>query len=231
MSIHEGHRQRMRDRFVQEKTLDSFSDIQALELLLFYAIPRRDTNPLAHSLLDHFGSLPLVLDAPVEELENVPGMTHNAAVLLKLVTEMGRMYGVKRQEPNQELRTIKACGEYLVPRFFGRVHENVFLLCLDAQCRVISCLKVGEGSVNSANVPIRRVVEMALNSKATSVVLAHNHPSGNAVPSPEDIATTYRLAEALRLVDIILVDHIVVANDDFVSMVHSGHRFDGSGPR
>jgi DNA repair protein RadC len=99
---------------------------------------------------------------------------------------------------------------------------------LDAQCRVISCLKVGEGSINSANVPIRRVVEMALTSKATSVVLAHNHPSGNAVPSPEDIATTYRLAEALRLVDIILVDHIVVANDDFVSMVHSGHRFDGS---
>ena len=108
------------------------------------------------------------------------------------------------------------------------MNETVFLLCLDAKCKVLACRKVGEGSVNSANVPIRRIVEIALATNATSVVLAHNHPSGIALPSDEDVATTYRVAEALRMVDIILVDHIVVADDDFVSMVHSGHRFDGS---
>ena len=225
MSIHEGHRKRMKDRFFHEG-LDHFSEFEALEILLYYAIPRKDTNPIAHSLIDHFGSLAQVLDASVEELEQVSGVSQNVAILMKLVTEMGRLYMVKRTEDNKILKTIRDCGEYLKPYFFGRTNETVFLLCLDAKCKVIGCRKVGEGSVNSANVPIRRIVEMALNSNATAVVLAHNHPSGVAVPSDEDVATTRRVAAALSMVDIILVDHIVVADDDFVSMVHSGYRFD-----
>ncbi len=225
MSIHDGHRQRMKTRFCQEG-MDHFSEYEALELLLYYAIPRKDTNPIAHGLIDHFGSLARVLDASVEELQQVSGISQNAAVLMKLVTQMGRMYMIKRSEVSHPLQTIKDCGEYLKPYFFGRVNETVFLLCLDAKCQVISCRKVGEGSVNSANVPIRRIVEMALSANATSVVLAHNHPSGIALPSDEDVATTHRVAAALRTVDVILVDHIVVADDDFVSMVHTGHRFD-----
>lgn len=225
MSVHDGHRQRMRERFFHEG-MDHFSDYEVLEVLLYYAIPRKDTNLIAHGLIDHFGSLAQVLDASVEELEQVSGISRNAAVLIKLVVGMGRMYGVKRAEENKVLKTIKECGDYLKPYFFGRVNETVFLLCLDAKCKVISCRKVGEGSVNSANVPIRRIVEMALGANATSVVLAHNHPSGIALPSAEDVVTTHRVAAALRTVDVILVDHIVVAEDDFVSMVHSGHRFD-----
>ena len=225
MSIHDGHRQRMKERFSQEG-MDHFSEFEALEILLYYAIPRKDTNPIAHGLINHFGSLAQVLDASVEELEQVSGISHNVAVLLKLVTEMGRLYMVKRAEDTKILKTITDCGEYLKSYFFGRVNETVYLLCLDAKCKVIGCRKVGEGSVNSANVPIRRIVEMALAANATSVVLAHNHPSGVAVPSDEDIATTKRVAAALSMVDVILVDHIVVADDDFVSMVHSGHRFD-----
>ena len=225
MSIHEGHRERMRERFFHEG-MDYFSDYEALELLLYYAIPRKDTNPIAHSLIDHFGSLGQVLDASVEELEQVSGISRNAAVLIHLVVGLGRLYGVKRAEEIKILNTIEECGDYLKPYFFGRVNETVFLLCLDARCKVISCRKVGEGSVNSANVPIRRIVEMALGANATSVVLAHNHPSGIALPSAEDVLTTHRVAAALRTVDVILVDHIVVADDDFVSMVHSGHRFD-----
>ena len=225
MSIHEGHRERMRKRFFHEG-MDHFSDYEALELLLYYAIPRKDTNPIAHSLIDHFGSLGQVLDASVEELEQVSGISRNAAVLIHLVVGLGRLYGVKRAEEIKILNTIEECGEYLKPYFFGRANETVFLLCLDARCKVISCRKVGEGSVNSANVPIRRIVEMALGANATSVVLAHNHPSGIALPSVEDVVTTHRVAAALRTVDVILVDHIVVAEDDFVSMVHSGHRFD-----
>ena len=224
MSIHEGHRERMRERFFHEG-MDHFSEYEALELLLYYAIPRKDTNPIAHALIDHFGSLGQVLEASVEELEQVSGISRNAAVLIKLVTEMGRLYLVKRAEENTVLRTIKDCGDYLKPCFFGRTNETVFLLCLDARCKVLGCRKVGEGSVNSANVPIRRIVEMALGANATSVVLAHNHPSGLAVPSDEDVATTQRVAAALRAVDVILVDHIVVANDDYVSMVHTGYSF------
>lgn len=225
MSIHDGHRQRMKERFLQEG-LDHFSDYQVLELLLFYAVPRKDTNPLAHALIDHFGSLSQVLEAPVEELEKVEGIGANAATLLKLATELGRYYMVNRSTRHTILQTITECGEYLKPFFFGRRNETVFLLCLDAKCKVLCCREVGEGSVNSANVPIRRIVEIALGANATSVVLAHNHPSGLAFPSGEDVATTRRVAAALSTVDVKLVDHIIVADDDFVSLIHTGHRFD-----
>jgi DNA repair protein RadC len=110
----------------------------------------------------------------------------------------------------------------LVPYYCGRRNETVFLLCLDAKCKVLCCKEVGEGSVNSASVPIRRIVEMALGANATSVVISHNHPSGLALPSDEDCQTTMRLARALDAVEITLVDHIVVAGDDFVSMAQSG---------
>lgn len=225
MSIHEGHRGRMKERFLREG-LDSFSDIQVLEILLFYAIPRKDTNPIAHALLDHFGSLPQVLEATVDELCKVPGISENAAVLLKLTTDVGRVYQVRRSEEVQILDKITKCGDYLKHFFFGQRNEMVYLLCLDAKCGVLCCRKLGEGSVNSANVPIRRVVEIALGVNATSVVLGHNHPSGLAIPSGDDIATTRRLAAALAAVDVKLADHIVVADGDYVSMVHSGYLID-----
>lgn len=227
MSIHKDHRQRVRERYLKEG-LDGFSEVQVLELLLFYVIPRQDTNPIAHRLIDRFGSLHQVLEAPVEELEKVEGIGPNAALLLSLITAVARVYAVNRTEKQKILRTIEDCGEYLKSFFIGRRSEMVYLLCLDAKCKVLGCREIGEGSVNSANVPIRRIVETALGLNATSVVLAHNHPSGIALPSGEDVLTTHRVAAALSTVDIVLVDHIVVADDDYVSMVQSGHRFDGS---
>ena len=222
MSIHHGHRQRLKDRFRKEG-LDNFDDLYVLELLLFYCIPRVDTNPLAHRLLDHFGSLTAVLDASAEELEKVEGMGANASTFLTLITQVSRYYQVKRSEAGRILPRLDDCGEYLKPYFLGRDRETVFLLCLDAKCKVICCKLVGEGSVNSANVPIRRVVEIALASNATTVVLAHNHPSGLAIPSADDIQTTYRVAAALYAVEVTLADHIVVSNEDYVSMVQSGY--------
>ena len=221
MSIHDGHRQRLRQRFLEEG-LDHFDEIQVLELLLFYCIPRKNTNEIAHALLDRFGSVAQVVEASVEELQRVNGMGENAAVFLALVNAFGRYYQVNRAANIEILNDIEKCGAYLVPKFIGRRNETVFLLCLDAKCKVLCCREVGEGSVNSAAVPIRRIVEMALGANATSVVLAHNHPSGFAVPSGEDVQTTKHLAMALRSVEIELVDHIVVADGDYVSMVHSG---------
>ncbi|MBQ8359638.1 MAG: hypothetical protein IJZ14_00065 [Oscillospiraceae bacterium] len=220
MSIHDGHRQRLKDRFRRDG-LDNFDELYVLELLLFYCIPRKDTNPIAHRLLEHFGSLTAVLEASPEELEKVEGITQTASTFLSLITQVGRYYQVRRADPGNILHTSDQCGSYLVPYFFGRETETVFLLCLDAKCKVICCKKVGEGNVNSANIPIRRVVEMALNANATSVVLAHNHPSGLALPSADDIQTTYRMAAALETVEIALADHIVVCGEDYVSMVQS----------
>ncbi|MBQ7769105.1 MAG: DNA repair protein RadC [Oscillospiraceae bacterium] len=220
MSIHEGHRQRLKDRFRREG-LDNFDELYVLELLLFYCIPRKDTNPIAHRLLDQFGSLTAVLEASPEELEKVEGISEAASTFLSLIPQVGRYYQVCRTKQGKTLRDSNQCGNYLLPYFIGRDTENVFLLCLDAKCEVICCKKVGEGNVNSANIPIRRVVEMALSANATSVVLAHNHPSGLALPSADDIQTTLRVAAALEAVEIALADHIVVSGKDFVSMAQS----------
>ena len=225
MSIHDGHRQRLKDRF-RQNGLDNFTDVQVLELALFYCIPRKDTNPIAHALLEHFGSLSQVLEASVEELQKVEGIGENTAVFLSMLTQIGRYYLVDRSQREVILPTIEKCGAYLVPYFFGRPVETVFLLCLDAKCKVLCCREVGRGSVNSAGISVRKVVEMALGANATSVVMAHNHPSGLALPSTEDIQTTRRIAAALSAVDVHLADHIVVADGDYVSMVQSGYRFE-----
>ena len=225
MSIHAGHRQRVKERF-QKEGLDNFSEIQVLELLLFYAIPRQDTNEIAHRLLECFGSLPQVMEAPIEELEKVSGVGHNAALLLNLATSVGRYYMVRRSQQTTILRTIQECGDYLKSVFIGRRTEVVYLLCLNANCNVISCREVGEGEINVAVISPRRVVEIALAEKASTVVLAHNHPSGVALPSQEDVLVTQRLAAALAAVDVTLFDHLIVADDDFVSMGQSGYNFE-----
>ena len=224
MSIHDGHRQRLKQRF-QEEGLDGFTQIQALELLLFYCIPRKDTNPIAHALIERFGSFSQVLEAPVAELCKVPGVSRNTALFLQLNREVGRFYLVDRMQKNTVLTTLDACAAYMVPRFYGRSVETVYLLCLDAKCKVLCCKEVGEGSVNSAGISVRKIVETALHANATSVVLAHNHPSGLALPSEEDLQTTRRIAAGLQAVEIQLVDHIIVADDDYVSMAQSGPRF------
>lgn len=222
MAVHDGHRERLKERFRSEG-LDGFTEVQVLELLLFYCVPRKDTNEIAHALLEKFGTLAQVLDANLADLEKVPGMGSSSALFLKLLSAAGRRYQISRTESASILRTIEQCGAYLQPRFFGRKHEAVFLLCMDAKCKVLACKQVGEGSVNSAGVPIRRIVETALSANATMVVLAHNHPSGLALPSADDIQTTKRLAVALDTVEITLIDHLVFSDDDYVSMAQSGY--------
>ena len=162
----------------------------------------------------------------MEELKKVDGIGDHAATLLALVIDLCRYYQVNCAQQTEILTTLDACGKYLVPRFFGRTRETVFLLCLDAKCKVLCCKEIGEGSINSASISVRKVVETALAANATTVVLAHNHPSGIAVPSNEDIQTTQRIAAALHAVEIYLADHIVGADGDYVPMVQSGCRFD-----
>lgn len=220
-NIHKDHRKRVKSRFRQEG-LDHFDELHVLELLLFYGIPQGDTNPLAHALLDRYGTLAQVLETPVEELEKVPGVGEHVSTLLALTRDISRYYMVNRSSPFRILNTIQECGDFLLPYFVGRRDETVFLLCLDSKCKAICCKEVGSGSVNAANISTRKIVETALAVNATSVVLSHNHPSGFAYPSPEDILTTRRIAVALDAVGILLVDHIVVADDDYVSMVESG---------
>ena len=221
MGIHDGHRQRIKNRFRSEG-LDNFEDIHVLELLLCYCIPRIDTNPLAHALLTHFGSLTQVLEASREELEQVPGVGESVSTFLTLTNAVCRYYLVKRSALARVLKNTAEYSAFLMPYFHGRRNEIVFLLALDAKCKVICCREVTDGSINSASISVRRVVEMALGCNATTVILAHNHPGGLALPSGDDVVTTYRIARALWAVDIRLADHLIVSDDDSVSLAQSG---------
>lgn len=221
MSVHDGHRQRVKERYLEEG-LDHFQQHEVMELLLYYCVPRRDTNLMAHKLIQRFGSVVGVLAAPRSELMKIDGVGPTVAAYLSMLHDLGRYCDVYCTQRPVILNTIELCGEQLKPFFRGKRNEVVYLLCLDAKCKMLCCKEVGEGSVNSAAVPIRRVVEMALAAGATTVVLAHNHPSGLAVPSPEDVHTTHKLAKALYAVEIQLVDHLIMSDDDYVSLVDSG---------
>lgn len=222
MSIHDGHRQRLKERFRQEG-LDGFNELNALEILLFYCVPRSDTNPLAHRLLDRFGSFSAVLDASIEELEEVEGVGHNISTFLHFIPQVQRYYFNSKNRDITILQTSGDCGNYLRPKFINRKNEMVYMVCLDAKFKMLACKQLGEGSVNSAGVPIRRIVDAALKTNASMVVLAHNHPGGVAMPSTDDVQVTERVAQALIGVDVVLQDHLVFADGDYTSMTASGY--------
>lgn len=217
--IHDGHRARMKRKLL-ENGERGFDDHELLEILLYYAVPRRDTNELAHSLLRQFGSLRGVLSASVQELACVKGMGESAALLIALVPRLQRRAAQDTAE--QILNSVDKCGEYFSGILSGDRKEMLWQVCLDAKGKVLSSRCLAEGDVSMAAVSVRQVVEYALRAGAVGVVLAHNHPSGVALPSQEDITTTRLIRDALRTMNIQLVDHIVVADGDYVSMAASG---------
>ena len=224
MDSHLEHRKRVKDRFRKEG-LDNFDERYVLELLLFYCVPRKDTKEIAVRLLEHFGSIVQVLDATPDELERVPGVGEGISTFLSLRRAVDRYYHIKRDTEISltPLLTPPDFGKALRSRFMYLRNEAVYVLCLDAKCTMISSLYVGEGGVCSANVPVRKIMEVCINSNATSVVLAHNHPGGLAIPSADDTQTTYRVAQALATVDIFLADHLIFTEGDWISMTQSGY--------
>ena len=222
MGIHDGHRGRMRRRFL-ENGLDSFADHEILELLLFYAIPQGDVNPLAHDLMDRFGSLSAVFSAPVEMLTSVKGVKERTAALLTLVPEAARRARLAEMKSELILNTRENVGDYLLELFSRERNETVFQLCLDRKYKLLACKRLGEGSASTVNLDIRKLVENALLTSSCFVILAHNHPSGVALPSRTDEAATDRARAALETIGVVLLDHVIVADGDFVSLADSGY--------
>ena len=221
MGEHDGHRERLRQRFIQHG-LDGLPDHEVLELLLFYALPRRDTNALARSLLKHFGSLEKVMEASIHDLQQVQGIGENAAVLIHLVVPIARRYQLSKNEKGFVVTSVKASAEYLKPFFLGAKEECIYLMCLDSKNKVISCLQLQEGSGNTVYLPIRKAAEVAIACSAASVILSHNHPTGVPTPSHADIETTRMLKNALEPLGIYVSDHIIIAGDQYYSMRATG---------
>lgn len=220
-NLHEGHRKRMRERFIKSG-LDDFAPHNVLEFLLFYSIPRGDTNPIAHRLIDSFGSLSGVFDATPEELMKVKGVGESTAILISMVPQMARKYLEDKADSVNVMGGCSDIGTYLLPKFVGRTNEALMMVSIDNKNKIISCSVVAEGTVDSAKVSRRRVMEEAMKVNATRVILAHNHPRGVAVPSSEDVVMTREIGKLFAQVGIELVDHIIIADDDYVSMAASG---------
>ena len=220
MGIHDGHRQRVYDRFRKEG-LDSFSPHNVLEMLLFYSIPRADTNEIAHRLIERFGSLAAVFDAPESELVKVTGVGERSAMLIKMIPQLSRYY-MTDKTADVIINSSRQAGEYLLPRYVGRTVETVMVICLDNKGKVINTTIVHEGNINVSEVSVQAIASVALQSQAAAIIIAHTHPDGVALPSGDDISTTKIICRTLAALNVKVVDHIIIGDNDFVSVFDSG---------
>ena len=220
-NVHAGHRDRAREEFMAHPTPTKLPDHKLLEMLLFYGIPRRDTNGIAHELINRFGSFHGVLEADVTDLCTVKGMTKNAACLIKLILPLSKTYINSKYADNTILKTHAQIGSFVLKKYFGTSVEICSLLCLSHAGKILSYEVLTEGDIDSVGISVRSVVERAVIHKANSVVLVHNHPGGVPLPSVADVAVTASISRALKTISVKFTDHIIIADNDYVSMAQS----------
>ena len=218
---HSGHRNRLREKYI-EHGVEALAPHEVIEMLLFNAIPYRNTNDIAKNLLDRFGSLSAVMDASIEMLMQA-GLTRNQAAFLKLVPDVARLYTLDKYDNRSKVVDLSTVGAYIADRFIGlEEEEHVFLLLVDKKMKEVYSGMLSKGSFNASEISIRKLMALSLNYSAMGVILAHNHPSGFAIPSREDYAATLKIRDSLRLVGVELLDHFIIADHEAVSMRESG---------
>lgn len=220
--LHDGHRRRLTERFLKTG-LESFEDHQVLELMLFYTIPRKDTNELAHLLLKKFGSLSAVLEASVKELCGVDGIGPHSASLINFCGQLLRRYYLDKRENVRTFTNVEQIGEYLRPLFLNEKNEKTVVLCVNNRWELLGCVTLSVGTITSTDLRTREVIEVALEHHATGIILAHNHPAGFAIPSQQDLAVTRQLVENLRPAELLVLDHFIFSPNDYTSMRQSPH--------
>ncbi len=219
--LHEGHRGRMKERFYTEG-IDAFDNHQLLELMLFYVYPQRDTNELAHKYINEFGGFENLFDATAQEIQARCGVTLNVATYISLISHIAKRYIHSRANTdlrvNKDLfKSVNSAGNYIKTIFLDKVDEEFYIICLNAQRRHIRNIQMAAGSISGIDVSPRRVVEEAIKFRASGIILAHNHPSGELKPSKADVETTITIRNALEVVEIELLDHFIVSGDKFYS--------------
>ncbi len=218
---HSGHRQRMRERFGKQG-LEGFAPHEILELLLFYAIPQKNVNPIAHQLINRFGSLHGVLNASPQQLMQVEGIGEYAATFLSLVHSAAKQAQKSRGKDKARLSTRQAAVDYCIRLLHGEKRELFYAVCLNGQMETISDVLIAKGSLSDVPAYPRIVMDAVLTHNAHAVLLCHNHPSGSVMPSPQDLEATRVLSGLLREVEVVLIDHLIVSEHQAVSMVRNG---------
>lgn len=220
-NLHEGHRDRIRQEFLQHGFDKNTPPHKILEILLFYCVQRADTNPIAHEMISKYGTVAGVLDAPVEELAAFRGMSERSAVLFKLIMPTARRYLYDKSEEKPTFSGLNQIGEYIFKHYLGIRNEKTSVMCLDTKGKLISFDFIGEGDISSVGISMRDLTKTVLNSGAVAAVLAHNHPNGIAVPSENDLYITQTVADIFSKIGVQLIDHIIISDSDFVSMAQS----------
>ena len=212
------HRQRVKKRFIKESSFDSFAPHNILEMLLFYSIPIKDTKPLAYDLINHFGSLSAVFDAPYEELLKIHGISHHSATLIKSIIPLSRAYNNDKHCKKQTLYTVDEVSDFLLSQYVGYNDEVFSVISLDSCSRVLSFDIIAKGNINSVMGDSRKLIQILLKSGATAAIIAHNHPGGFAIPSNADLKATKKLRLACEGIEVELLDHMLIADDECISM-------------
>jgi len=216
-SIHDGHRKRVKEEF-HTLGLEHFPPHKVLEMLLFYTIPQGDTNATGHELIERFGSVAGVLDAPVELLKKVPGIGPQSAIHIRFVGSLIRKYMESQIVPPKIIRTAEHAKDFVRHKFTGESAECGYLVCLGSSGKVIYCENISKGSGKRVEITPAKIARTCLLCDAVKAIIAHNHPHGICVPSREDLHTTKILYDHLMRVDVELMDHIIVAPDGVFSM-------------
>lgn len=219
-NCHKDHRKRMRTRLLNSDR-DTFEDHEILEMLLYYSVPRKDTNALAHTLLDRFGSFRGIIEADPKELMSIPMIAEHSVVFFSLISEFMRRYLCEEENNAVKYDTIEKIGEYFIKKYIGVNTETVYVMLLDNSLRLVECKKVHEGSVNSAGFDIRKIYQYATAKNVPNIVLAHNHPGGVAVPTSDDINSTVILVQGCEILGLNILEHIVVAGDKYIPIMNT----------
>ncbi len=214
--LHEGHREKMKARFL-ETGYAGFSEHQIIEMVLYYAYARADTNEIAHRLLNHYGSLAGIFDASYNDLIKNGKLPPNAAFLFKMIPALIPIYHDSKSH-HKVYSNMESLKRLFEPYFTGLDHEEFRIACFDPALRLNSCILVNNGDPVNSPVNMRKLTEIALNSDAVCIAVAHNHPKGSPMPSNEDIRATKLISETMSNIDIRLLDHIIVGENDTISM-------------
>lgn len=220
-NVHAGHRKRLRQRFINDGNLNNFQSHEVLELLLFYALPRRDTNALAHKIINKYGSLKRVFEMPAEELINNRDLTENAAVLLSLIKQVAKDYILSETESRLKIRSKNDAAGIVEPLLAHRINEAFCIICLDVNQNVINIECFEEGEPGYTDIDVDRVIAKVVEHKAAFAIIAHNHPNGTYSPSSDDISTTNVIRRALSMANVTLMDHLIVCGDRSYSLAQN----------